>query len=603
LRHVKGHRADDHYTFRMLPTTTISQPSTPLSAPVPGAASTPARVTAEDLDSLLHAAEGQWTGGLSLPAQGLAWLDWAVHMANAPFRRLDLAAQAVAGTSRLVGALQGDTVITPAPQDHRFADPAWQQAPFKQWAQCFLLGEEFWLRAADSPPGVAPENRRLVSFWARQWLDMFSPSNSPWLNPEVIAATLRSDGKNFIEGLANWQADCLDALRGLPADPVFRIGTDLAATRGEVVFRNELIELIQYAPATPSVRREPVLIVPAWIMKYYILDLSPQNSLIRWLVGQGHTVFAISWRNPTAEQAALGLDDYRRLGIMAALDVIGDICPGEKVQATGYCLGGTLLAIAAAAMARDGDDRLASLTLLAAQTDFTEAGELQLFISEDQLAFLTDVMRAQGYLDSRQMAGSFRMLRANDLVWSQLVRTYLLGRRDSPSDLMAWNADGTRMPARMHSEYLRRLFLHDELAEGRFEVEGRPVAVSDIRVPAFVVGTETDHIAPWRSVYKYHLLNDADVTFVLTSGGHNAGIVSPPGAPRRHFRIAHRPAEGRFLGPDEWLAAAAPRDGSWWTAWRDWLDARSGGDRAPPPTGSPVHPPLEPAPGCYIHGH
>jgi polyhydroxyalkanoate synthase len=336
-------------------------------------------------------------------------------------------------------------------------------------------------------------------------------------------------------------------------------------------------------------------------MKYYILDLSPQNSLIRYLVSQGHTVFAISWRNPTAEQRDTTLDDYRAKGVMAALDAVEDICGDAKIHACGYCLGGTLLSIAAAAMGRDGDDRLASVTLFCAQTDFTEAGELQLFITEDQLAFLNDVMRAQGYLDSQQMAGAFQMLRSNDLIWSRVIRTYLMGEREHPNDLMAWNADGTRMPARMHGEYLRRLFLDNELAEGRFPVGGRPIAVSDIRAPCFVVSTETDHIAPWHSVYKIHLLTEADVTFVLTSGGHNAGVVSEPGHKNRHFRLGHRKPGARYVGPDEWLAGAELHEGSWWPAWSAWLKARSSGEGDSPPIGSERYPPIENAPGQYVH--
>jgi len=285
---------------------------------------------------------------------------------------------------------------------------------------------------------------------------------------------------------------------------------------------------------------------------------------------------------------------------MAALEAIGDICEGAKTHACGYCLGGTLLAIAAAAMARDGDDRLASVTLLCAQTDFTEAGELQLFITEDQLAFLDDVMRAQGYLDSSQMAGAFQFLRSNDLVWSRLVKSYLLGQREHPSDLMAWNADATRMPARMHGQYLRRLFLRNELAEGRYVVDGRPVALSDIRAPLFVLATERDHIAPWRSVHKIHVLNDADITFALASGGHNAGVVSPPGLANRHFWIGRREPGAHYLGPDQWLAGAERRDGSWWPAWSAWLEARTSGHAASPALGSKRHRPLEPAPGQYV---
>jgi polyhydroxyalkanoate synthase len=380
----------------------------------------------------------------------------------------------------------------------------------------------------------------------------------------------------------------------------FTVGGNLAATPGKVVFRNALIELIQYAPTTATVGAEPVLIVPAWIMKYYILDLSPSNSLIRWLVAQGRTVFAISWRNPGAEMRDTSLDDYRAQGVMAAIVAVRAICGDAKIHATGYCLGGTLLTIAAAAMARDNDDRLASLSLFAAQTDFTEAGELQLFITEDQLDFLNDIMQTQGYLSSAQMGGAFQMLRSNDLIWSHAIRDYLLGEHEVPFDLMAWNADGTRLPARMHIEYLRGLFLQNDLAEGRFRVGDRPLALDDMRLPMFVVSTERDHIAPWHSVFKLHLLNDGELTFVLTSGGHNAGIVSEPGHPHRHFRIRVRGAGTRTLGPDEWESDTAPQDGSWWLEWGKWLDRHSGPRVDPPPMGAPGFLPLCDAPGTYV---
>ncbi len=337
-------------------------------------------------------------------------------------------------------------------------------------------------------------------------------------------------------------------------------------------------------------------------MKYYILDLSPQNSMINWLVGQGFTVYVVSWCNPSADQGDLTLDDYRLTGVMAALDAVSSIQPDTKVHGCGYCLGGTMLAIAAATMARDGDDRLASITLLAAQTDFVEAGELTLFLDESQVAYLEDLMFDQGYLAKPQMAGAFAAIRAEDLIWTRAVRRYLMGKDDLPTDIGVWNSDVTRMPARMHSQYLRGLFMENRLTAGRFAVDGRVIALKDISAPLFVLGTESDHIAPWQSVYKINLFTESESTFVLTSGGHNGGVVSEPGHPHRHYRIGCRKDGAHYTDPQSWLASHDPLDGSWWPQWGKWLAAHSRARVAPPPMGAPDagYPALDAAPGTYI---
>jgi polyhydroxyalkanoate synthase subunit PhaC len=568
---------------------------------------------AEIVDRSVHAATARFTVGLSPMALTGSYMDWAAHLAFAPGKQLQLAEKAFkkwmrlanyAGRS-LLSADGNEPCIQPLPQDHRFADAAWRTPPYDVMYQAFLLGQQWWHNAMTGVRGVAKRDEDMVAFATRQFLDVWSPSNSVFTNPEVLARTQQEGGMNLVRGWHNFVADQERAVGG--RKPVgaeaFEVGRNVAVTPGKVVYRNRLIELIQYAPTTDKVRPEPVLIVPAWIMKYYILDLSPENSLVRYLTGEGHTVFMVSWKNPGPEDRDLSMEHYRELGAMAAIDAVTAIVPGAKVHAVGYCLGGTLLAITAAAMARDGDQRLQTVSLFAAQADFKEAGELTLFINESQLSFLEDMMWEQGFLDTKQMAGAFQILRSNDLVWSRAVRDYLMGERQQMTDLMAWNADATRMPYRMHTEYLRHLFLDNDLAEGRYSAGGKRVALTDIRTPMFAVGTELDHVAPWRSVYKFHLLTDAGITFLLTKGGHNAGIVSEPGHPHRHYRVSTRAPDGHYVDPDLWLAETPRKEGSWWPEWSQWLHAHSGRPVAPPPMGAPGtgYAPVCDAPGVYVH--
>ena len=562
------------------------------------------------LDREVQAWRARVTGGISPVAFLLAYLDWLAHLAGLPGRQAELGARAwrdgvgLRADPALAGPAVGPGRREARAEDPRFAAPGWRQWPFSVFSQGFLLAERWWQEATSNVPGVSRHHERVVSFAARQLLDAVSPANYFWTNPEVLKATVEQRGANLVRG-ANLLADdwrrLLTGVRPAGAE-AFTPGGSVAVTPGKVVFRNHLIELIQYAPATETVHAEPVLIVSAWIMKYYILDLSPHNSLVKYLVDHGHTVFAVSWRNPGPEDRDLDLEDYRQLGVLAALDAISAIIPGRRVHAVGYCLGGTMLMITAAAMARDGDERLATITLFATETDFTEPGELGVFLDESQVADLEAIMWEQGYLDSAQMAGAFEMLRPYELIWSRAIGEYLLGERQLPNDLMAWNADGTRLPYRMHSQYLHRLFLRNDLFEGRYRAAGRPVSLSDIRAPVFMVGTVRDHVAPWRSVYKLNLIAETELTFLLTSGGHNAGIVSEPGHRGRSFQVATRPAGAPYTDPGLWAAATPRQEGSWWPAWEAWLAQHSSGREQPPAMGAPDrgYPPLEDAPGTYV---
>ena len=553
-------------------------------------------------DLALRAWLGSFTAHISPAALSLAWQDWASHLALSPDKQTELALLAHSGLRRWLDYAQTAAggqaceALAPLAQDKRFSDPAWNAWPWNVVNQGFLLTQQWWHRATCGVGGVAPHHTDVMTFVTRQLLDALAPSNFILTNPAAQQATVTTGGRNLLHGMARAASDARQALAPGRQPLAYLPGVDVARTPGRVVMSNRLIELLRYDCATPGAYERPLLFVPAWIMKYYILDLSPENSLVRYLVGRGHTVYMISWKNPGPEERDLSLEDYRRLGVMAAIDAITAQTGAPSINACGYCLGGTLLAIAAAAMARDGDTRLASLSLLAAQVDFTEPGELSLFIDHSEVSFLEAAMWERGYLDARQMAGAFQLLRSNDLIWSRRLRHYLLDIPDKDNDLASWNADATRMPYRMHSDYLRKLFLENSLASARYLVDGRPIALNDIRIPVFAVGTRTDHVAPWRSVYKIMPLTDTEVTFLLTSGGHNAGVVSPPGSARRSYQVATHAPDAVYVDPDSWERDAEIREGSWWPAWEAWLAAQAGA-MGPPP--APLSG-LAPAPGSYV---
>lgn len=562
----------------------------------------------EALDRAQRAALARLTQGLSPFALWSAYLDWATHYAMSPGTQMDLAERAAENTARLwlyaAARLSGQSPEPPFPANGWTSfqeDPAWSAPPLDLLRQWYLSLNQLALFAAEAPRGMTSIDQKRMSFITRHMMDAMAPWSNPAINPDVWRKTLAEGGANLLTGFQNFIEDRQREASGQPpaGAEAFKVGETLAATPGQVVFRNALMELICYRPETETVHAEPVLLVPAWIMKYYILDLSPQNSMVKFLMGRGHTVFMISWRNPTPDDRNIALDDYRTKGVMAALDEITRLLPGRHIHACGYCLGGTILAIAAATMARDGDKRLASLSLLAAQTDFSEAGDLMLFVDDSQVAFLEDMMWDQGVLDTKQMSGAFRILRSNELILSHIIHDYVLGERDTMTDLMAWNADQTRMPSLMHAQYLRGLFLENRLTAGRYAVDGRVIALRDIDAPVFLVGTEKDHIAPWQSVYKFRLFADTEVTFVLTTGGHNAGIVSEPGHKHRAYRIGTAVHDAKYTDPVSWAAAATAQDGSWWLAWADWLAAKGSGETITAPDQHTM-PDLGPAPGRYV---
>ena len=583
------------------------------------------REATQALDETFHGFLTRSTMGLSPIALALAAADWAMHLAASPGRQMVLGQRALALAQQAMA-----TAVNPpmdengqpiADNDNRFIDASWRQWPFSALKEGYKANSAWW-REAVQVDGMSRHHSHMVEFFNRQIMDTFTPSNWLLTNPEALNKAQETQGQSLLQGYQHFSEDLRKAetARSTPdvLEPLtIEVGKDVAITPGKVVYRNHLIELIQYTPTTDKVYPEPLLIVPSCIMKYYILDLSQSNSMVKYLVGQGYTVFIISWRNPDASDRDLGMQDYLQMGVMDALAAVKERAGAPRVHALGYCLGGTFLSIVAAAMGRHtrmaqnqtagrrAEDRsmerlpeLASVTLLAAQTDFSEPGEMGVFIDDEQLKTLRQQMDLKGYLSGSAMAGSFQFLNMRELVFTRNTRRYLLGHEEADFDLMSWNSDLTRLPARMHSEYLSSLFLNNALATGKYRVAGQGIALMDIHAPMLVVGTTRDHVSPWRSVYKIHLQTDTHVTFVLAAGGHNAGIVSEPGRPRRSYQINSIEDNQGWVEPDEWLASAPTRQGSWWEAMDAWLKERSGKPVAPPAI-DPAHV-LCDAPGEYV---
>jgi polyhydroxyalkanoate synthase subunit PhaC len=494
-----------------------------------------------------------------------------------------------------------DPVAAPAPGDRRFQDAAWSEnALFDYIKQSYLLTARWMQGIVHQVEGLDTKTAQKVDFYTRQFVDAIAPSNFVLTNPEVLRTTIESGGENLLNGLKHLLDD-LERGKGrlmikMTDTTAFEVGRNIAITPGKVIFQNDLLQLLQYEPMTEKVNRRPLLIIPPWINKYYILDLRPKNSFVRWAVEQGHTVFIVSWVNPDERLAAKRFDDYMLEGPLACLDAIEQATGEREVNVIGYCLGGTLLAATLAYMAAKEDRRFATATYLASMVDFTEAGELGVFIDEEQLVMLEERMRQHGYLEGSDMATTFNMLRANDLIWSFVVNNYLLGKEPFPFDLLYWNSDSTRMPAAMHSFYLRTMYQENKLVEpGGITLDGVPIDVRKIKTPSFILSTREDHIAPWKSTYAATQLYKGPVKFVLAASGHIAGVVNPPDPIKYgHYENAKLPKK-----PEDWLAGAKLVAGSWWPVWEKWIARHGGGKVAARRPGDGRLTPLEDAPGSY----
>jgi len=552
---------------------------------------------------------GQEGIGLADPmAIGAAFLEMTQRMMADPARLAE--AQAALwndylrlwqrSAQRFLGG-DAEPVIEAPPEDRRFRDRAWSDNTLFDFIKQSYLMTARWLQGTvRNVEGLDEHTARKVDFYTRQFVDAIAPTNFVLTNPEVLRATIESRGENLVNGLKNLLDD-LERGKGRlqisMTDPsAFKIGENVAASPGKVVFQNDLMQLIQYAPTTATVKQRPLLIIPPWINKFYILDLRPGNSFIRWAVAQGHTVFVISWVNPDERLAAKTFEDYMREGPLAALAAM-EAATGERTaNVIGYCLGGTLLAATLAYMAAKRDTRVKSATYFVTMVDFAEAGELSVFIDEEQLRSLEERMSKKGYLEARDMHQTFNMLRANDLIWSFVVNNYLLGKQPFPFDLLYWNADSTRMPAAMHSFYLRTMYQQNLLVKpGGITLAGVPIDLRKVKTPAFLLSTREDHIAPWRSTYRATQIYGGPTKFVLSASGHIAGVVNPPGSKYGHFENDANPPTA-----EEWLAGATQHPDSWWPVWEEWVAQYAGGEVPARHPGDGKLTPLEDAPGSYV---
>jgi len=506
----------------------------------------------------------------------------------------------LAGTVMGQGATQ--PVAEPDRGDRRFKHPDWNENPlFDYMKQSYLITSRWLVETMSTVAGLDPQTAKKVDFYTRQFADAFSPSNFVWTNPEVLRATFETQGQNLRDGLRNYQRDLERGngkLRITMSDPdAFELGRNLATTPGKVVFQNDLIQLIQYEPLTEQVHRTPILMVPAWINKYYILDLTAKKSLVRWAVSQGYTVFVVSWVNPDETLAHKEFEDYLTEGIVAALDAVEAATGEHEAHGLGYCIGGTLIGVALGYLAGIGDQRLKTATMFTAQVDFSEPGDLAVFIDEKQLDSLDQMMGEKGYLESEAMFTTFNMLRANDLIWSFFVGNYLLGKEPQPFDLLHWNADATRMPRKMHLFYLRQMYLWNNLVKpNAVTLAGVPIDLTKVTVPVYLQATREDHIAPFRSVFKARHNFAGPVRFVLAGSGHIAGVINPPDANKYQYWLnAEEPWE-----IDPWLRGAVEHPGSWWPDWQAWLAPESGPLVPARKPGEAKLPVLEDAPGSFV---